>query len=648
MELNYNLCGLLNWHPNWLQTFATSKIYLLIYGLLGTTQAMATIYFTSVMTTIEKRFQIPGYLMGLILCGNEISQILLSLILSYLGGQRNRPRWISIGVFFCALSCFVLALPHALYGGGDEALKYTEEYGSHLILNATELVTLHKRNHGLCMKDSEISEKCKITEPYITPLLLIFLSQFVLGIGNSLYYSLGQTYLDDNVKKTKTPMLLGWALFLKTLGPGFGFVLGYTSLRVYIDPTKTPKIDYKDPRWLGWIILGAVMTIFSILVGMFPKELPENSSKTKNVNSNEETKICVCDQLKDSIPAFKRLIKNKILVFNTLSSFFAILGSNSYLVFLAKYIETQFHKKRSDSSIITGPISLLGMALGFLLSGILISKFKPRAKYVLMYNVIVGALYIFGHIGNLFLFCSTAEDKLLANYFNTKSSKMTFNLTRDCNLNCNCETISGYNPVCTTTGHVDAYFSPCYAGCENFDEDSKVFSECACLEYTKYLTKVSNNRNLLGSCVKECGYGFLIFTSIAAINNFLSASGRIGNTLVNYRCISIQDKSSAQGFILMIASLGSMLSPIIFANIIDSTCLIWTENCGKRGSCQLYDQALFLFSTIAVILDFFTFSYGKETLKIYGDVKEDKDEVISKTVETALVIFSSLFEGNFY
>lgn len=65
MELNNNLCGLLRWHPTWLQRFANSKSYLMVYGFLGTTQAMATIYFTSVMTTIEKRFQIPGYLMGM-------------------------------------------------------------------------------------------------------------------------------------------------------------------------------------------------------------------------------------------------------------------------------------------------------------------------------------------------------------------------------------------------------------------------------------------------------------------------------------------------------------------------------------------------------------------------------------------------------
>lgn len=65
---------------------------------------------------------------GIILSGNEISQIMLALILSYAGGQRNRPKWIAWGVVFCSLSCFILAAPHFIYGAGDESLQLTQEY----------------------------------------------------------------------------------------------------------------------------------------------------------------------------------------------------------------------------------------------------------------------------------------------------------------------------------------------------------------------------------------------------------------------------------------------------------------------------------------------------------------------------------------
>lgn len=67
-------------------------------------------------------------LKGLILTGNEISQISLALILTYIGGQRNRPRWIAWGMVLSAISCFMLAMPHFIYGAGNEALQYTQEY----------------------------------------------------------------------------------------------------------------------------------------------------------------------------------------------------------------------------------------------------------------------------------------------------------------------------------------------------------------------------------------------------------------------------------------------------------------------------------------------------------------------------------------
>lgn len=52
------------------------------------------------------------------------------------------------------------------------------------------------------------------SENSLLPVILVFVSQFILGIGNTLYYSLGNTYMDDNTKKKKTPMLLGSYYFL--------------------------------------------------------------------------------------------------------------------------------------------------------------------------------------------------------------------------------------------------------------------------------------------------------------------------------------------------------------------------------------------------------------------------------------------------
>ncbi|XP_037025259.1 solute carrier organic anion transporter family member 74D isoform X2 [Bradysia coprophila] len=506
-----NMCGMSFWHPSWLQKFANSKTFLIVYGLLGTTQAMGYLYFVVSLTTIEKRFKIPSQTTGIILSGNEISQILLSLILSYAGGQRNRPRWIAWGVVFCALSCFILVLPHFIYGPGEEALQLTQEYKdlhaeASLFLNST-VPSTPKGTSKLCLgliEDEECDELFSIV-----PLVLIFMSQFVLGIGNTMYYALGQTYLDDNTKKTNTPMMLAYAMSLRMFGPVVGFVLGYFSLKVYIDPTKTPLINNKDPRWLGawwlgWIILGFSMLIFAALIGMFPKHLP----KKKVIRDTSETpRMAYVDedipfrsseihhfgnkrrvQEKDESPKMKdfpvalmRLLKNKILMFNILSTIFYILGSSGYITFLSKYMEVQFNKNSADASIITGPITIIGMVSGFLLSGYIISKYKPSPRKLFFWNVIVGLGYMAGQVSYIFLSCDN-------NYINNFSG--TLNLTAQCNTNCSCTGVA-YSPVCyepTST----TFFSPCHAGCNRWDDKGKYYDNCACATDNQFTKPVFN------------------------------------------------------------------------------------------------------------------------------------------------------------
>jgi hypothetical protein len=145
---------------------------------------------------------------GIILSGNEISQI-LSILLIYYGGSGHRPRWIAVGVGCSAISCLVLALPHAIYGPGQDALALTKEH-----LNASLIArgaTGHKNDLPTCSREGrpESCDEESLDDTSAVPRLLVFFSQFILGIGTTLYYGLGQTYMDDNTKKKNTPMLLG-------------------------------------------------------------------------------------------------------------------------------------------------------------------------------------------------------------------------------------------------------------------------------------------------------------------------------------------------------------------------------------------------------------------------------------------------------
>lgn len=139
-----------------------------------------------------------------------------------------------------------------------------------------------------------------------------------------------------------------------------------------------------------------------------------------------------------------------------------------------------------------------------------------------------------------------------------------------------------------------------------------------------------------GACVKGCAFGFYAFSIVSSIVNCLGSSGRIGNLLVNYRCVSKQDKSVTQGLILMLISLFALIpGPIMFGRIIDSTCLVWTEQCsGRRGNCQLYDQRRFRYlinltafslTSIGVFFDILVWKFGKN-LDLYGEREEEMEK----------------------
>lgn len=120
--------------------------------------------------------------------------------------------------------------------------------------------------------------KCESSDGDYTPQVILFTAQFISGIGQPLYYTLGVAYMDDNILKSKTPTFIsklnriglktlrllifdivlsgnvyfsGLAYFMRMLGPALGYTLASMCLKIYVSPSLTPTINNLDPRWLG-------------------------------------------------------------------------------------------------------------------------------------------------------------------------------------------------------------------------------------------------------------------------------------------------------------------------------------------------------------------------------------------------------------
>lgn len=600
------MCGIGPIRSAWLQKFANKKAYVLVYGLLGCTFSASYAYFNGTITTLEKRFKIPSRTTGIITVGNDISQLFVSIALSYYAGKGHRPRWISLGIFTVVLYCLLTALPHVLYGPGDDALSLTVEYGAVVDQNATQEVINKERNKVLCLKKGE-EGGCDNSEGSFWPPAILFIANFVAGIGGSLYYTLGVSYMDDNIQKAKTPALISFSYFLRMLGPAIGYSLASLCLKFYISPTLTPTIGTDDPRWLGawwfgWIVVSIVLIVLASLVALFPKTLPRAAvrkmmalEREKSVSKTEpELPASISDMKK----TFWRLITNTTLMCNNLASVFYYLGYMPYWVFMPKYIETQYRQSASTSSLITGTVGLVFSAFGILISGLVISKYKPRARYLAAWNVFVSVISVLGIISYAFLGCPASDNH------GAQLPSGELATEQECNMDCECDYVK-YTPVCSEDG-TTTFISPCHAGCreQQYNNGSKIFTDCSCVKSSFPLSESysgnSSSQNTSstipggitfpGSCPVDCSRKFFIFLAVVCFLKFTGASGRASNFLLGIRCVEEKDKPIAMGFGMTMGSLCAFIpSPIIFGIILDKTCLVWGKTCSGTGNCWLYD-----------------------------------------------------------
>ncbi|EDW72267.1 uncharacterized protein Dwil_GK20832 [Drosophila willistoni] len=695
-------CGFWIFKGKFYQLFANQTAYVLLYGIVGCIFSMTYAYFNGTITTIEKRFRIPSKNTGIISVGNDISQTMVSAVLAYYAGKGHRPRWIGFGLLTIVLFCMLTTTPHFLYGPGDDALALTSEFGALPDENATKEAIEEQRSKTLCRLNGRGAE-CEGNDGNFAPQLILFVAQFISGIGGSLYYTLGVSYMDDNTKKSKTPALLSLSYFLRMLGPAIGYALASFCLRLYIAPQLHPVINNKDPRWLGawwlgWIIMGGLLAFSGIFLSMFPKELPraaarrkveenrrrrENQKLSLQIKENSEkaqlsidldpnsksSQVEVKASFKDMLKTFKRLITNKTYMCNTLSSVFYLVGYTPYWIFTPKYIEVQYRQSAATSSMVTGTVALAFSAVGVLLSGFIISRYKPKARYMAAWNVIVGFLTVAGILAYAFIGCPGNESSVIVNIHDNSLNDSSVT----CNSACGCDYVR-YSPVCGENNMT--YISACHAGCKGQQvnsEGKKIFYDCSCIpgesenstaqfrRLTSFdmtddnITLVENSNSfselellssgqaMPGACPVNCWTQFVAFLAVMCCLKFVGATGRASNFLVSVRCVPEKDKTAAMGFGMMVCSSFAFIpSPIFFGWILDRMCLVWGKTCTNKGNCWLYDPQSMryalnftaaVFIAIGAIFDTGVWYYVKD-LKIFDeDVKDQEMQIVKHEEE---------------
>lgn len=185
--------------------------------------------------------------------------------------------------------------------------------------------------------------------------------------------------------------------------------------------------------------------------------------------------------IKDIPLSMWRLLSNPIYIVTCLGACMELMIVSGFIVFLPKYLETQFSLGKSQASVFTGAIAVPGACIGIFLGGCFLKRFELKPKgavqFVLISNLVCLSCY------GLLFFLGCENLKMAGTtipYYNSSThtpEPFQVNLTAACNFGCECH-MTDVEPVCGNNGLT--YFSPCHAGCKAFSSTSN-YTDCACV-----------------------------------------------------------------------------------------------------------------------------------------------------------------------
>lgn len=237
-------CGIFKCYPKSMQPLARIKVFVFLLSLLVTLQqALSSGYINSVITTIEKRFEIPSSYSGLIASSYEIGNVITVIFVSYLGSRRHIPVWIGVGAVIMGIGSLVFMVPH-FTGEANPGISIENKTAD----NICRGLPIRENDMGLGRLSNGLSNPALAPSNNIRgdnciqgkssafgPVVLFVIAQLLLGCGGSPLFTLGTTYVDDHVRAENSSMYIGCMYSMAAFGPVLGFLCGAYLLSFHMD-----------------------------------------------------------------------------------------------------------------------------------------------------------------------------------------------------------------------------------------------------------------------------------------------------------------------------------------------------------------------------------------------------------------------------
>ncbi|CAH7431029.1 solute carrier organic anion transporter family member 1A5 [Phodopus roborovskii] len=578
--------------------FSKIKMFLVALTWAFVSKSLSGTYMNSMLTQIERQFDIPTSIVGFINGSFEIGNLLLIIFVSYFGTKLHRPIMIGVGCVVMGLGCFLISLPHFLMG------RYEYETTISPASNLSSNSFLCSGNRTETLMPTPDPKEC-VKEIKSLMWIYVVVGNIIRGIGETPIMPLGISYIEDFAKSENSPLYIGILETGMIIGPLIGLLLGSFCANIYVDTgsvnTDDLTITPTDTRWVGawWVgflICAGVNILTSTPFFFIPKTLPkegleDNVDVTKRDKEEKHQGRATEEKrglTKDFLPFMKSLSCNPIYMLFILIS---VLQFNAFInsfTFMPKYLEQQYGKSTAEIVFLIGLYNLPPICVGYIIGGLIMKKFKITVKKA---AYIAFCLSLIEYLLSFFNFMWTCDNfpvaGLTTSYEGIQQSLYVENkVLDDCNTKCDCLTKT-WDPVCGDNGL--AYMSACLAGCEKSVGTgiNMVFQNCSCIRSS------GNSSAVLGLCKKgpECTVNLQYYLIISLIGCFIYSLSAIPGYMVLLRCIKSEEKSLGIGLHAFCTRIfAGIPAPIYFGALIDRTCLHWgTLKCGKPGACRIYD-----------------------------------------------------------